>query len=100
VKRITVFVFVVGIVFLFSQNVFSQTSEDLKPIKEEIESLKKGQAGIKKDLQEIKKLLERAPSRAPQKQEFKEAVINNIDDDPFKGDKNAKITILEFSDYQ
>ncbi len=98
-RKFAVFIVVVGVALFFSQNVFSQTSEDLKPIKDEIESLKKGQESIQKDLQEIKKLLQRAPSR-PQQQVFKEAVIGNIDDDPFKGDKNAKVTILEFSDYQ
>jgi protein-disulfide isomerase len=94
VKKVAVFVFVVVIALFFSQNVFSQTIED------EIKSLKKGQEGIQKELQEIKKLLQKAPARAPQRQEFKEAVINNIGDDPFKGDKTAKVTILEFSDYQ
>ncbi len=69
---------------------------DLKPLQEDINKLKKGQVFILKELQEIKKLLKgRAPKRIP----FKEAVFN-IADDPFKGDKNAVLTLVEFADYE
>jgi len=85
--------------FCLAQPVFSQTSDDLKTIREEINSLKEGQTAIQKDLQEIKKLLASRPAPAAQTAEFKEAVLN-IGDDPFKGDKNAKLTLVEFSDFQ
>jgi protein-disulfide isomerase len=50
---------------------------------------------MQKDIQDIKNSL-RAKQAPP---EFKEAVIE-LGDNPFKGDKNAKVTIVEFSDYQ
>jgi hypothetical protein len=69
---------------------------DLKSVQEDIDKLKKGQALIVKELQEIKKLLQtRAPKRVP----FKEAVFD-IGDDPFMGDKNAVLTMVDFSDYE
>ncbi len=69
---------------------------DLKPLQEEINKLKKGQASILKELQEIKKLLKgRTPKRIP----FKGAVFN-IGDDPFMGDKNAVLTLVDFTDYE
>jgi septal ring factor EnvC (AmiA/AmiB activator) len=98
-KKFAVFAVSLGIVLLFSQNVFSQTGEELNQIRDEIKSLKTGQEGIKKDLQEIKKLLTSAPRGAPKQEAFKEAVIN-IENDPFKGDKNARVTLVDFSDYQ
>jgi hypothetical protein len=83
----------------FAQPVFSQTTDELKTIKEEIHSLKEGQTAIQKDLQEIKKLLQARPAAQPQAAEFKEAIIA-IEGAPGKGNKNAKLALLEFSDYQ
>jgi len=83
--------------FCLAQPVFSQTTDELKTIREDVKSLKEGQTAIQKDLQEIKKLLASRPAARPT--EFKEAIIN-VQDAPFKGDKNAKIALIEFSDYQ
>lgn len=76
---------------------FAQTSEELKALKDEVKALKEGQSAIQKDLQEIKKLLQARQAPAPA--EFKEAIINPHGA-PTKGDKNAKLVLLEFSDYQ
>jgi len=76
---------------------FTQTSEELKALRKELETLKQGQSAIQKELQEIKSLLQgraATPPPAPQN------VVLNIKDDPFKGEKNAKVTLVEFSDYQ
>lgn len=74
---------------------FTQTADELKEIKKEIDALKEGQKAIQKDIQEIKKAIQPKPAPA----EFKEVVIN-IKGDPFKGDENAKIALIEISDYQ
>jgi hypothetical protein len=82
------------------QPVFAQANADCQALKQEIESLKKGQAGLRQDLQEIKKLIQankQAPAAAPG--EFKEAMIN-IKGAPIRGDKRAKLVLIEFSDYQ
>lgn len=86
--------------FLSAQPVFAQTNLEYQVLKKEIESLKQGQEGIKRDLQEIKKLVQgikQAPSGPGG--EFKEAMIN-IKGAPIRGDKNAKLVLIEFSDYQ
>jgi len=86
--------------FLGVQPVVAQTSPEYQDLKKEIESLKQGQAGLKQDLLEIKKLiqsLKQAPA-APGG-EFKEAIIN-IKGAPITGDKNAKLVLIEFTDYQ
>ncbi len=88
---------VVGMMLFFSaQLVFSQTSQEYRDLKKELDSLKEGQEGIKKDIQEIKKLVQSRPAAGA---EFKEAIIN-IKSAPILGDKNAKLVLIEFSDYQ
>jgi hypothetical protein len=80
---------------LFAQPGFSQKSKELDTVKEDIKALKEGQQAIQKDIQEIKNQLKAKPAPA----EFKETVIN-VDGDPFKGSKDAKLALIEFSDYQ
>jgi septal ring factor EnvC (AmiA/AmiB activator) len=85
----------VALVVFLAQPVFSQTDDELKTIREEIKSLKEEQETSRKQLQIIKRTLR--ARQAPT--EFKEAVIN-IQGAPSKGDKNAKLALIEFSDYQ
>ncbi len=92
-------VLVLGLTLLFSvQPAFSQTAEEFKALQKEIDTLKEGQAGLKKDIQDLKKLVESKPAAAPAR-EIKDAVVN-IKGAPIKGDKNAKLVFIEFSDYQ
>ena len=68
------------------------TEEDLK---REIAELKEGIKSIQKDLQEIKTLLQqRQPAAPPQN------VVLDLGDNPFTGEPTAKLTLIEFSDYQ
>jgi protein-disulfide isomerase len=73
----------------------AQSSEALQ---KEIDALKDGQQAIQKDLQEIKTLLRSmarggAPA-APQN------VVLNVADSSFKGEKDAKVTLVEYTDFQ
>jgi hypothetical protein len=99
-KRYLGYVLLSLLLSLGIQPVFAQTSPEYQDLKKEIESLKQGQAALKQDLLEIKKLiqsLKQAPA-APGG-EFKEAIIN-IKGAPITGDKNAKLVLIEFTDYQ
>ncbi|HXJ83421.1 MAG TPA: hypothetical protein VMS64_32635 [Candidatus Methylomirabilis sp.] len=74
----------------------AQTS-DVQALKKEIDGLKEGMTAIQKDLQEIKTLLRaRAAGPPPPPQE----AMVSIDGAPFKGKKDAKVTLVEFTDYQ
>jgi protein-disulfide isomerase len=97
-KKYVVPVVMVILFCVFSLPVFAQSAGEINTLKKEIEALKEGQKAIQKDIQDIKKQLitKQAPPAPP---EFKEAVIE-LGDNPFKGDKNAKVTLVEFSDYQ
>lgn len=74
------------------------SGEGVNDLKEEIEALKEGQKAIQKELQEIKSLLRerQAPAPAPPPREF----VLDLGGNPFKGDENAKLTLVEFTDYQ
>ena len=69
-------------------------------MKTEIASLNKNIETIQAELKEIKSRPAQAarPGSAPAPPVVEKVV--SIDDDPVKGDKNAPITIIEFSDYE
>ena len=80
-----------------SQPGFTQSTEELKALRKELEEIKKGQSNIQNELQEIKTLLRgRVPAPPPEPQN----VVLEIKGDPFKGQPDAKLTLIEFSDYQ
>jgi hypothetical protein len=85
--------------FLYVQPAFSQTNLEYRVLKQEIQSLKQGQADLKRDIQELKKLIQARPSGGGGPAAFKEAIID-IAGAPIKGDKSAKLVMIEFSDYQ
>jgi hypothetical protein len=95
-----------GVLFLTlfgTQAAFAQTGSDLRSLQKEIENLKSAQKSIQKDLNAIKKLLlqgQRAQQRGRHAlQPFKPVTVS-IKDDPFKGGKNSRVTLIDFSDYQ
>ncbi len=99
---IRLFITICLLVSFYSQPVLGQTSDEFKALQEEIRALKEGQKSIKKDLEAIKDLLLRQARKAPQRRgppPFQPVVLS-LHDNPFKGDKNAKLTILDFSDFQ
>ena len=69
-----------------------QTSTD--DLRKEIESLRETLKAIQKDLQDIKAMLGRqAPASGI-------GAVIDTGDNPFKGERTAKLTLVEFSDYQ
>lgn len=76
-----------------------QPSEDLKNLRKEVDALREGQKAMLGDLQEIKKLLQARPTAAAPPPPPTNVVLN-VEGAPFLGEKNAKVTIIEFTDYQ
>ncbi len=68
-------------------------------LKKEIETLKEGQKAIQKELLEIKSLLRPKQVQAPTPTAPADFVLD-IGKKPFKGDRSAQLTLLEFTDYQ
>jgi protein-disulfide isomerase len=80
--------------YLAAPFALAQQSDDLK---KDIESLKESVKAIQKDLQEIKVLLQRQPQQPPAPPQN---VVLELGKSPSKGERNAKLTLVEFSDYQ
>ena len=98
-KRLMASVAILVLTLFIADLGFAQTGEELKALREEIKALKEGQATIQKDLQEIKSLLRTRQGQPQAPPTFTEAVVN-IDAGQVKGDKNAKLVMIDFSEYQ
>lgn len=79
------------------------TLKEIQELRRDIEGLKAGQQGLQKDLQEIKTLLQNRPAAAaaaPAAPAVPQNLVFDLDEAPFKGEKNAKLALVEFSDFQ
>src|SRR5262249_36608616 len=72
-------------------------SDDLNALRKEIERLKQEQTVIRNELQEIKSLLEGRQAGPVRKVQ---GLVLGLGEAPAKGDEAAKVTLVEFSDYQ
>jgi len=97
VKTFAALAVLVGLTLSAPHPGFAQAPDELKALRQEIEALKGWQAAIQKELQEIKQLLRARPAPVPTEPQN---VVLSVDDAPFKGDKLAKVTLIDFSDYQ
>jgi len=98
VKRLAKLAAMTALILLGAQPGLAQApADDLRAVWNDIESLKEGQVAIQKDLQEIKTLLRARPAAAPAEPQN---IVLSVADAPFKGEKSAKLTLIDFSDYQ
>jgi protein-disulfide isomerase len=97
---------VVVLVMLGLLSVTSVAGEVVQPVPPkdlpaEIEALKEDQAKILQELQEIKgllnKLLQKGGTAAAG---MPKNLVLSVNNDPFKGSPTARVTLIEFSDYQ
>jgi protein-disulfide isomerase len=86
----------VGLALLVASSAVAQPGDDLKTLRKEIDALRDGQATILKELRELKGLLQGRQAARPAEPPN---VVLSTDGAPFVGDPNAKVTLLEFSDY-
>lgn len=76
----------------------AQSSEELRALRQTVESLRESQQRIERELQEIKTLLRARQAGAPDDEPRN--VVLSIDGDPFKGDRTARLALIDFTDYQ
>ena len=76
----------------------AQTADDLGSLRKDIDALKEGQAALLRELQQIKSLLSQSPPAA-RAGAGPEAVLT-VRGGTSKGSKDAKVTLVEFTDYQ
>jgi hypothetical protein len=75
----------------------AQSADEIGALRREVEALKAGQDALRKELQEIRTLLRQRP--AAQVPEPRDIALS-IDGAPVKGDRQAKLVLIDFSDYQ
>jgi len=86
-----------ALVLITTTQAVPQSNEDGKALKAEIEALKATQDIIQRQLEEIKSLLRirlTSPTFEPRE------LVVSVKDSVFKGAPTAKVTLIEFSDYQ
>lgn len=84
----------------FAAPVLAQTRGEMEQLRRDVEAVKQGQDAMRKDLEEIKKLLQaRQSPPAPSAVQALDTVVE-IGDAPLRGKRDAKLTLMEFSDYQ
>ena len=74
----------------------AQSDEELKALRKEIDALRRDQAQIRRELHEIKALLRGRAQAAPDVSN----VVLSVSGAPFKGAQDAKVIVVEFSDYE
>jgi len=93
---LTIFAFMAAIWPALAQN-----ADEFGKLRMEIEALKQGQAVIREQLKAIHKLLEQATRpRVAQAVAPQQVLLRGLADDPVLGDKDAKLMLVEFTDYQ
>ena len=93
-RRRTLISGALGVCLLAAPLAFAQqaSTDDLK---KDIQALQEGLKAIQKDLQDIKAMLAR-PAPPPSGV----GVVIDLGTNPVKGERTAKLTLVEFSDYQ
>jgi protein-disulfide isomerase len=83
------------LIFLFIAPPMMAQQTSIEELKKQIEALSQSVKAMQKDLQEIKALLQsRMPAAPPQN------VVLDLGGHPARGQDTAKLTLIEFSDYQ
>ena len=77
----------------------AQTADDLGSLRKDIDALKEGHAALLRELQQIKNLLNASPP-APRAAGPAPEVVLTVGNGPSKGSKDARLTLVEFTDYQ
>lgn len=97
---LTFFLFPVSAALLAPPTALAQ-QEAIERLEKEVKVLQEGQKRIQQQLQDITILLQRRRAAAtPARLQTLKGVVLTIENDPFKGLANAKVVMVEFSDYQ
>src|SRR5216110_1593219 len=90
-----------SVALLLPAVVAAQSGDDLKALRQEIESLKAGIGAVQRDLQEIKTLLQGGRQAAgPPPPVAPESIDLSVANSYAKGGTGARLVLVEFSDFQ
>jgi hypothetical protein len=99
--RCLVLTMLAGLMLLAAPPAAAQTGDDLQSLRQEVEAIRQSQAVILKEIQELRGLLQQwAPATRRASPSPPQNVVLNLEGAPLKGDRNAKLTLVDFTDYQ
>jgi len=84
-------------VALSAQPGFTQPADGLKALREEVEALKEGLKGLERGLQQVKVILQAGLLPPPSELDN---IVLSVEGTSVKGERTARLTIVEFTDYQ
>jgi Tfp pilus assembly protein PilN len=95
-QRLTSLAVALALPFALAAPAMAQSSDD--NVRQDLDALKQGQKQIQQDLAELKKLLQQrqAPAAGPNVA----GKVFNLAANPVKGMPSARLTLIEFMDYQ
>jgi len=99
-KTVLAAVVVIATITLSAHPGSTQSSEEFKALRQELEAIKEGQGRLQKDVQEIKAILQGARAAAQPPPQVPQNVVLTLDGEPTKGDTSARVVLVEFTDYQ
>jgi protein-disulfide isomerase len=107
VKHNIALAILLGLILISNHPAYPQNRADTDKLKQEIEALKANQTAIQKDIAEIKNLLTLQAKQAaaavpaqPSGPTTDNPVTVKLDGGITRGNKDAKVTLVEFTDYQ
>lgn len=95
-KQMTLLVLLVTLIFS-PPPVLAQPSEEIQALRKAVDALRESQQRIEKELGEIKSLLRSRQAGAPDDEP--QNVVLTIDG-PVKGERSARLVLVDFTDYQ
>ncbi len=100
ISRFSVLPLVAAVILLSAGGVvYAQQQSEIAALQKEIEALKAGQAALQKDIQEIKNMLRPAQQQGAVMDAPPDVKMETAGS-PSKGSADAKVVLIEFSDYQ
>lgn len=92
----------ISLLFSLQTAFAASTKDEVLALQKEVEELKQGQDSMKSELSAIRKLLEegsRPQAQKPAPKPF-EPVDLTVSNAPYMGENTARVTLIEYSDYQ
>jgi len=99
-RHVTVLVALALWLLLPPAPVLAQTNDEVQGLKQAIDSLRENQQRMERELTEIKNFLRARMGAQPSAAEELKNLVLSIEGEHAKGDKGAKLALVDFTDYQ
>jgi len=99
-NRIAVVFVVLLSISIASSALAAEERATVSPIQRQLDDLKEGQQRILQELEGIKRLLQEKPPGSSATATAPKIISINVHGEPFRGDRGARVAIMEYSDFE